>query len=444
MRRQSAGSQAGERLIESGRLKDVIGVLNEVVPGLRDIRILTEHSDATDRPIVHLVFDAYSIPAALAGDGIHALLQLGLELISMSAGTMLLEEPEAFQHPVAMRQTARVILAAVRRNVQVILTTHSLEFIDVLLAEANDEDVRKAFTLPAGIEPRPIDFRPVIGTAGGVLPRRHREGPPMNEIESIVFCEGYHDRAFWQGWLEYLRCTNLGRPAKQSGRVDVRDPWNEKVGDGEFGFCSAGGQFLRVKPCRGDFRKVKKTVAEGWLNREAETCAARQERTARRVRRLVLSIDSDALASESDAGDPLSLFLCQWLQGFDGDAKVVADGDVSLFGGATTVLLVRWKADDQAEAGLPEKQTLERLVCAAIVAAYPERAEPVQRWLISRPKAPWPAQSISRFRTWPVGTRSSAATPSTRSSGRTSNLSKSCARVLTRARRGGLPKRLVN
>ena len=62
-------------------------------------RILTEHSDATDRPIVHLVFDAYSIPAALAGDGIHALLQLGLELISMSAGTMLLEEPEAFQHP---------------------------------------------------------------------------------------------------------------------------------------------------------------------------------------------------------------------------------------------------------------------------------------------------------------------------------------------------------
>ncbi len=209
----------------------------------------------------------------------------------------------------------------------------------------------------------------------------------MNEIESIVFCEGYHDRAFWQGWLEYLRCTNLGRPAKQSGRVDVRDPWNEKVGDGEFGFCSAGGQFLRVKPCRGDFRKVKKTVAEGWLNREAETW--RQDKTsARRVRRLVLSIDSDALASESDAGDPLSLFLCQWLQGFDGDAKVVADGDVSLFGGATTVSLVRWKADDQAEAGLPEKQTLERLVCAAIVAAYPERAEPVQRWLISRPKAP--------------------------------------------------------
>ena len=41
-----------------------------------------------------------------------------------------------------MRQTARVILAAVRRNVQVILTTHSLEFIDVLLAEANDETLK--------------------------------------------------------------------------------------------------------------------------------------------------------------------------------------------------------------------------------------------------------------------------------------------------------------
>jgi hypothetical protein len=103
---------------------------------------------------------------------------------------------------------------------------------------------------------------------------------------------------------------------------------------------------------------------------------------------VVLSIDSDTLAGEPDAGDPLSRFLCQWLQGFDRDAKVVGDSDVSLFGGATTVSLVRWQADDPVEAGLPAQQTLERLVCAAVIAAYPERAEPVQRWLVSRPKAP--------------------------------------------------------
>jgi AAA15 family ATPase/GTPase len=47
------------------------------------------------------------------------------------------------QHPGAIRQSARAILAAVRRQIQVILTTHSLELIDALLAESSDEDLAK-------------------------------------------------------------------------------------------------------------------------------------------------------------------------------------------------------------------------------------------------------------------------------------------------------------
>ena len=42
-----------------------------------------------------------------------------------------------------MRQSIKAILAAIQRDIQVILTTHSLEFIDILLAEATDEDIEK-------------------------------------------------------------------------------------------------------------------------------------------------------------------------------------------------------------------------------------------------------------------------------------------------------------
>ncbi|MDT7815668.1 MAG: hypothetical protein QOJ42_5584 [Acidobacteriaceae bacterium] len=30
--------------------------------------------------------------------------------------------------------------------------------------------------------------------------------------ESVILCEGYHDRAFWDGWLRYLGCSDPGVP----------------------------------------------------------------------------------------------------------------------------------------------------------------------------------------------------------------------------------------
>ena len=47
------------------------------------------------------------------------------------------------QHPGAIRQSARAIHAAVKRDIQVILTTHSLELIDALLAESSDKDLEQ-------------------------------------------------------------------------------------------------------------------------------------------------------------------------------------------------------------------------------------------------------------------------------------------------------------
>jgi energy-coupling factor transporter ATP-binding protein EcfA2 len=125
------------RAVEQGRRSEALGILSEVFPGVSNVEILTENGE----PILHLVFSAYSVPASLAGDGIQSLLRLSLELAASGGGVALLEEPEVHQHPGAIRQSARAILAAVRRGIQVMLTTHSLELIDALVAESSADDL---------------------------------------------------------------------------------------------------------------------------------------------------------------------------------------------------------------------------------------------------------------------------------------------------------------
>jgi len=128
------------KAVRLGRRKEAFGIISEVIPDAINVEILTEIGE----PILHLVFADYSVPATLCGDGIQSLLRLSLELAATGAeGVALLEEPEVHQHPGAIRQSARAIIAAVRRNIQVILTTHSLELIDALVGESLDKDLEQ-------------------------------------------------------------------------------------------------------------------------------------------------------------------------------------------------------------------------------------------------------------------------------------------------------------
>lgn len=119
------------RAEESGRSDVAKDALRSIVPGLRDVVLLSE----SNVPVVHLKFAGYTVPVSLAGDGIYSLVRLGFELAARPRGLVLIEEPEVHQHPGAMRQTARLIAATVARGVQVVLSTHSLEMIDALLSE---------------------------------------------------------------------------------------------------------------------------------------------------------------------------------------------------------------------------------------------------------------------------------------------------------------------
>lgn len=111
--------------------------VTELVPGLKDIQNLTPQGTN----VVFLIFDDHSIPVGVAGDGVQALVRIAFELAGSAGDTVLIEEPEAHQHPRALYYTAQAIAAAQRKQIQVILSTHSLELIDQLILAMHDDEL---------------------------------------------------------------------------------------------------------------------------------------------------------------------------------------------------------------------------------------------------------------------------------------------------------------
>lgn len=208
--------------------------------------------------------------------------------------------------------------------------------------------------------------------------------------ESVVLCEGYHDRAFWAGWLRSLRCTDLAQQSqsRSDARIRVGDPWDVPVTAGQYGYHSRSEKFIRLVPCGGDRRKILREATER-LNEEHQRF--REGAAQPRLMRLVLAIDSDLYA---DGGIGKTGFrhqdLLAWLKNLGFAYEEREPGVLVLFDGRTSLSLVRWEAGDAPRPGLPNQQTLERLVSAAVTAAYPQRAPAVQQWVDSRPDGPPP------------------------------------------------------
>jgi energy-coupling factor transporter ATP-binding protein EcfA2 len=122
----------------AGRKAEAVAMVQAVVPELTGIEVLTDD----DRPYLALSFANRAGPAALEGDGIHALIRICFELAAVGQGLVLMEEPEIHQHPGAIQQTMKAIAAAVDRGIQVVLSTHSLEVIDALLEHLRGDQRR--------------------------------------------------------------------------------------------------------------------------------------------------------------------------------------------------------------------------------------------------------------------------------------------------------------
>jgi hypothetical protein len=117
------------------------------------------------------------------------------------------------------------------------------------------------------------------------------------KTESVVFCEGFHDRAFWKGWLFHLGCTDPGAQLKgASTRRPVSDPWGGNVIQGRFAFNSPTGHFIQVSPCGGKSNLIP-------LVRQRL-----KKHTTEPVRRIVVNEDSDLPAgAAADMATPASV-----------------------------------------------------------------------------------------------------------------------------------------
>jgi hypothetical protein len=203
--------------------------------------------------------------------------------------------------------------------------------------------------------------------------------------ESVILCEGYHDRAFWAGWLKHLGCVDPGLPPAGSvRRRDIFDPWKTKVTRGQYAFLSKSGGFIRIAPCQGKTRLL--SAARDRLD----------DRTRKALPRLIISIDSDkSVTGVATAAGLRGQDVERFVQNCaDPSAALNAAGEIEVDGGMTKVCLVRWEVTDAASPALPDQQALERLVCSAIIAAYPPRAKAVSDWLASRPIPPAPDPKV--------------------------------------------------
>lgn len=136
VRAPGALEDAYSRLESKRRVVRVVRSLQRAMPTLTDLRILKVENDF----VLHAIHgDAPPVPAYLAGDGFKRFLEVASAVYAAAdGGVVLLEEPESFQHPRYLGELAVLLRDAVSLGAQVVLSTHSLELIDLLLQAPQD------------------------------------------------------------------------------------------------------------------------------------------------------------------------------------------------------------------------------------------------------------------------------------------------------------------
>jgi hypothetical protein len=192
---------------------------------------------------------------------------------------------------------------------------------------------------------------------------------PTDLGESVVLCEGFDDRAFWAGWLlKKLNCQKW----KPERNGDLIDPWGKPINRGVYGYSSPSGRLIRVIPMQG-----KGDLA-------AITNRLLVESATRPLVRLVMNRDADLDVTIEATGLTTIRSYEASIVPKDTTAALVSEYEIKLDPGGTVVALMMWQAADGPIPGVPSKQTLERLVCCSLAAAFPKRAGCVSKWLNSR------------------------------------------------------------
>lgn len=153
----------------------------------------------------------------------------------------------------------------------------------------------------------------------------------------------------------------------------IKDPWGRLVTRGQYAYRSRSNSFIRIVPAGNKEQIVP----------EARTYL--KGRSTHPLSHLVLNKDSDADITDEE---PERKTLKNYQESLElSGNEFDRQGDLILENNGK-VSLAHWETQDEQAEWLPNQQKLERLVCASIVAAYPERGKEVKTWLASRTEPP--------------------------------------------------------
>jgi energy-coupling factor transporter ATP-binding protein EcfA2 len=120
----------------------IVDALRCSLPGIVDLRILKE----AEQFVAHASFEkGPPLPLYVMGDGAKRLIAIAASIFGDIDATVLLEEPEAYQHPRYLREIVAMISTYASRGTQYVMTTHSIELLDMLL----DETERRGANAPS-------------------------------------------------------------------------------------------------------------------------------------------------------------------------------------------------------------------------------------------------------------------------------------------------------
>ncbi len=115
--------------------KELLNVINQVYPDVIDIRLFSEKIGP------EVIYQTGKVPIYAMGDGFKSAYITLAFLTGIENGYILCEEPENYQHPSSRDLVVKGICEAAKRN-QIFISTHSLEFIDALLSNAGNINVK--------------------------------------------------------------------------------------------------------------------------------------------------------------------------------------------------------------------------------------------------------------------------------------------------------------
>lgn len=134
---------AFDELIKNRKIKEkTLTLLKDFEPEITDLRYIND--DGRFIPVVESGLPDY-LPLSMYGDGMKKALTILNALVSAENGIVMIDEFETAIHTTAMENVFRFMITVAKElNVQLFLTTHSIEAVDKILISAGDaiEDVR--------------------------------------------------------------------------------------------------------------------------------------------------------------------------------------------------------------------------------------------------------------------------------------------------------------